>query len=100
MVNDAKQEQKKEILRKIEISKKLLSYDNLYNFVIKFVKTNIQKYMLKKKGFKTTVVNRALSSLHRGSLEITITIPLNRILTMLITNLSSSFCPLDRVFRN
>ena len=51
MVNDAKQEQKKEILRKIEISKnqKLLLYDNLYNFVIKLVKTNIQIYVLKKR---------------------------------------------------
>ena len=30
-----------------------------------------------KKGFKGTVVNRALPSLHGGSLEITLTVPLS-----------------------
>ena len=29
-------------------------------------------------GFEGTVVNRALSSLHRGSLEITLTVPLRK----------------------
>ena len=34
-------------------------------------------HFLSDKSFKDTVLNRALPSLHRGSLEITLTVPLN-----------------------
>ena len=43
------------------------------------------------KAFKGTVVNRALSSLRGGSLEITLTVPLNSVLVVINKNGTSIY---------
>ena len=46
-------------------------------------KTKYFSHFLKDKGFKDTVVNRALTSLRGGSFEITLTVPLSYVFGLL-----------------
>ena len=49
---------------------------------IKLVKNNVFFHIFYQIGFKGTFVNRALPSLHKGSLRIMLTVPLNNILLL------------------
>ena len=58
----------------LAISLVFLKRNNIWKIVFKLKRLILDR---PDKAFKDTVVNRALPSLHRGSLEITHTVPLN-----------------------